>query len=254
MKIRILGCSGAEIPGFKTMSFLINSSVLLDAGAATSSLTMKEQEEISDILITHSHLDHIKDVLFLADNLVGRPNKPINLITTSEIISIIQGSFLNNSVWPDFTIIPTITDPIIRFKPIEAEKEFRIDHLTVKAVEVNHTVKAVGYFIRDGDSAILHSGDTGPTERLWQIANETENLKAIFIETSFPNEMQKLAEVSKHLTPNLLNDELKKLKKRDVPIYIIHMKPQYIDTLKKELRAIGDSNIHFLEQGQELEF
>jgi len=165
MKIRVLGCSGAEIPGFKTMSFLINTSVLLDAGAATSSLTMKEQEEISDILITHSHLDHIKDVLFLADNLVGRPNKPINLITTSEIISIIQGSFLNNSVWPDFTIIPTVSDPIIRFKPIETEKEFRIDHLTVKAVEVNHTVKAVGYFITDGDSAILHSGDTGPTDR-----------------------------------------------------------------------------------------
>lgn len=254
MKIRILGCSGAEIPGFKTMSFLINSSLLLDAGAVTSTLTMKEQEEISDILITHSHLDHIKDVLFLADNLVGRPNKPINLITTSEIISIIQGSFLNNSVWPDFTIIPTVSDPIIRFKPIEVEKEFRIDHLTVKAVEVNHTVKAVGYFISDGDSAILHSGDTGSTDRLWQVANETEKLKAIFIETSFPNEMQKLAEVSKHLTPNLLNDELKKLKKRDVPIYIIHMKPQYIDTLKREIRGIGYPNIHFLEQGQELEF
>jgi len=87
-----------------------------------------------------------------------------------------------------------------------------------------------------------------------QIANETENLKAIFIETSFPNEMQKLAEVSKHLTPNLLKDELKKLKKRNVPIYIIHMKPQYIDTLKKEIRDIGYPNIRFLEQGQELEF
>lgn len=254
MKIRILGCSGAEIPGFKTMSFLINSSVLLDAGAVTSSLTMKEQEEISDILITHSHLDHIKDVLFLADNLVGRPNKPINLITTSEIISIIQGSFLNNSVWPDFTIIPTITDPVIRFKPIEAEKEFKIDHLVVKAVEVNHTVKAVGYFISDGDSAILHSGDTGPTDRLWQIANETENLKAIFIETSFPNEMQKLAEVSRHLTPSLLKDELKKLKKKDIPIYIIHIKPQYLDTLKREIREIGNSNLHLLEQGEELTF
>jgi len=72
MKIRVLGCYGAEFPGFKTMSFLINESVLLDAGSATSTLSIEEQERVSDILITHSHLDHIKDILFLADNLAGR--------------------------------------------------------------------------------------------------------------------------------------------------------------------------------------
>lgn len=254
MKIRILGCYGAELPGFKTMSFLLNGTVLLDAGSATSSLTIEEQEKITDILITHSHLDHIKDILFLADNLAGRKHTPINLIATDDIIAIIQTSFLNNTIWPDFTLIPTVNDPIIRFNPLRTEEEVRIDHLRVKAVEVNHTVKGVGYFVRDGNGSFLHSGDTGPTERLWRIANETEDLRAVFIETSFPNEMERVAEISKHLTPKLLKEELKKLKRTDIPIYVIHMKPQYINTLKKEIGDIGYPNIRLLEQGQELTF
>lgn len=254
MKIKILGCYGAEFPGFKTMSFLINDSVLLDAGAVTSSLSIEGQEKISDILITHSHLDHVKDILFLADNLAGRKKNPINIIGTDEILSLIQGTFLNNSIWPDFTLIPDINSPVIKFKQIKTEESINVSHLTVKAVEVNHTVKGVGYFINDGVGAIMHTGDTGPTDRIWQIANETKDLKALFVETSFPNELEKLAEISKHLTPHLLKEELKKLKRTDIPVYIVHMKPQYINALKKEITDIGHPSIHFLEQGQELEF
>lgn len=254
MKIKILGCYGAEFPGYKTMSFLINDSLLLDAGSVTSSLSIEEQERISDILITHSHLDHIKDILFLSDNLTGRVSRPINIITTPEISSVIQKNFLNNTIWPDFTLIPTITEPIVRFRLIKTEETVNIDHITVMAVDVDHTVDGVAYFISDGNATILHSGDTGPTERIWQVANNTKDLKAVFIEASFPNELAKLAEISKHLTPNMLKEELKKFKKSNVPVYVIHMKPQYLDVLKKELGEIGYPNLHILEQGQEFEF
>ena len=72
MKMKVLGCYGAELPGFKTMGLLLNDTLLVDAGSVTSSLSIEEQERISNILVTHSHLDHIKDILFLADNLAGR--------------------------------------------------------------------------------------------------------------------------------------------------------------------------------------
>ncbi|MEK6726504.1 MAG: 3',5'-cyclic-nucleotide phosphodiesterase [Deltaproteobacteria bacterium] len=254
MKMKVLGCYGAELPGFKTMGLLLNDTLLVDAGSVTSSLSIEEQERISNILVTHSHLDHIKDILFLADNLAGRKKNHINIIATDEIISIIQGTFLNNMVWPDFTLIPTTSDPIIRLKKIKTEEKFQVDYLTVKAVDVEHTVKSVGYFISDGNGTIIISGDTGPTDRIWQIANEKKDMKAVFIETSFPNKLERLAEISKHLTPHLLKEELKKLKRTDIPVYIVHMKPQYIDILKKEITEIGHPSIHFLEQGQELEF
>lgn len=254
MKIRVLGCYGAEFPGFKTMSLLINDTILLDAGSATSSLSFEEQDRISDIIITHSHLDHIKDILFLADNMAGRKRSPINVIAPDEIIVIIQKTFLNNTVWPDFTLIPTISDPVIRFKTIKTEEDVRIDHLIVKAVDVNHSINGVGYFISDGGATFMHSGDTGPTDRIWQIANKTDNLKAVFIETSFPNEMERVAEISKHLTPRLLKEELKKLNRTDIPVFIVHMKPQFIDVLTKEISEIGHPGIRFLVQGEELEF
>lgn len=254
MKIKILGCYGAEFPGFKTMSFLINDSVLLDAGSVTSSLSIEEQERISDILITHSHLDHIKDILFLADNLTGRVKSPINMITTAEISGVIQKNFLNNTIWPDFTLIPTITDPVVKFKLISPEERFKIDNLSVMAVAVNHTVDGVGFFISDDNGTILHTGDTGSTNRVWDIANNTRDLKAVFVETSFPNSMARLAEISKHLTPNMLKDELNKFKRSDVPVYVVHMKPQYLDVLKNELGEIGFANLRILEQGQEFEF
>lgn len=254
MKIKILGCYGAEFPGFKTMSFLINDSVLLDAGSVTSSLSIEEQERLTDILITHSHLDHIKDILFLADNLTGRIKNPINLVTTKEISAIIQTYFFNNTIWPDFTLIPTINEPVVRFKIIRTEERFKIDHLSVMAVAVNHTVDGVAYILSDPDGTIIHSGDTGPTERLWQVANGIIDLKAVFVETSFPNEMTELAQISKHLTPNMLKEELKKFKRSDIPVYVVHMKPQYLDILKEEIRGVDYPNLHLLEQGQELIF
>ena len=51
MKIRVLGCHGSELPGHNPTAFLINDSILLDAGAVTSALTLEEQLKIKAILI-----------------------------------------------------------------------------------------------------------------------------------------------------------------------------------------------------------
>jgi hypothetical protein len=42
MEIKILGCYGGNAPGYYLTSFLINNKILVDAGAVTSSLTIKE--------------------------------------------------------------------------------------------------------------------------------------------------------------------------------------------------------------------
>ena len=59
--------------------------------------------------------------------------------------------------------------------------------------------------------------------------NAIKNLKAVITETSFPNELQDLANVSGHLTPSTLADELRKLKK-DVPVYLYGGKPKHLKT------------------------
>ena len=73
-------------------------------------------------------------------------------------------------------------------------------------------------------AAILWSSDTGPTTRFWEIANRTRNLSAGAVETSFDNALQEIADVSLHLTPRTLEQELRKLE-RKVPILLHHLKP-----------------------------
>jgi len=46
MKIRILGCYGGQLLGFHLTSFLINDTILLDAGSPTEALTLEEQTKI----------------------------------------------------------------------------------------------------------------------------------------------------------------------------------------------------------------
>ena len=80
MKIRVLGASGSDIPGHHLSSFLLNNKILFDAGGVTSSLSFTAQQKIEHIFITHAHLDHIRDIPFLADNIIlSGKSKRINI-------------------------------------------------------------------------------------------------------------------------------------------------------------------------------
>lgn len=254
MEIKVLGCNGGLLQGLRSPSFLVNKEVLLDAGHVASLLTMEEQDRIRDIFITHFHLDHTKDITFLTDNALGRPDLPINIYATKVTISYFKKHFFNNFNWPDFTDILSDGKPVAELVTIKLGEKVRMKGLEITAFKVIHAVQGVGYLINDGKSSFIYSGDTGPTDELWRIANSEENLKGIIIDTSFPNEMQKLADVSGHLTPNTLKIELEKLKKKGVPIYIFHLKPNFINILKEEINDIGSNDIHLLENDQIISF
>jgi 3',5'-cyclic-nucleotide phosphodiesterase len=99
---------------------------------------------------------------------------------------------------------------------------------------VRHTVPTHGYLVEDEEGAVLFTSDTGPTHEVWDVANRTAALRAVIVEVSFPNRMQNVADVSLHLTPTTLALELAKLK-RDVPVYLYHLKPAYVEELRQEL-------------------
>jgi ribonuclease BN (tRNA processing enzyme) len=112
----------------------------------------------------------------------------------------------------------------------------------------------VGYFITDNNASILYIGDTGPTEKIWREANKFQELKAIFIETSFPNRLLDFANSCGHLVPLTLKSELQKLNDSYIPIFIFHLKPRYSEAIKKEIEEIGNPNITVLGPGDIFEF
>jgi len=252
MKIRVLGCYGGEMPGYRTSCFFINGTVVLDAGAITSSLTLREQARIGAILLSHAHIDHLKDIGFLADNVFGRIKAPIHLVSIPDVLDSVKKHFLNGKLWPDFTAIPNRKNPVFILSPLAPMKPKTIMGLRVKAVRVNHTVDAVGFIVSDGKGSIIYSGDTGPTDLLWREANKLKNLRGILLETSFPNSMSDFSTKVGHLSPCTLEAEIKKLNSHNTPIYVYHLKPQYAGVLRREIKAINHPHVKILSQGMVL--
>jgi ribonuclease BN (tRNA processing enzyme) len=186
-------------------------------------------------------MDHTNTLPFLIENSFGSSDQPVSIFCTKRVLAGVRRHLFNNDTWPDFTRIPNHMYPSVRFEEIEIETPFTIDKLSggpleVTAVEVNHVVPTTGLLLRQGRSSVIFTSDTGPTSRIWEVANATEDLAAIITEVSFPNRMQDVADVSLHLTPKTLRAELEKLE-RDVPVYLYHFKPPYIAELREELAA-----------------
>lgn len=253
MHIKVLGCYGGELPGKKTSCLMINHRLVIDAGALTGSISLEEQADIDYILLSHAHLDHVLDVGFLADNVFGKRDKPVQIVSTKTILAQLKKHVLNNRIWPDFTVIPNPRDPILKLKPIKTNEWFKLGKLKIMAVPVNHAVSAVGYIVEENGRSMVYSGDTGPTTRLWKEVNKLKDLKAVFIETSFPDSVQDVADVSGHLTPRTLIGELAKVNQNGMDVYIYHLKPAYLETLTKEIRAKKIPKSHLLKLDQEIE-
>jgi len=233
--------------------FVINSTTALDAGSLTRGLPVEAQRRIRNIVISHAHMDHICALPFLVENVFGASSEALTIHCIKESTIMIRKSIFNNDTWPDFTKIPDRRVPSIQFKEVQREVPFTVDGLTFTPIPVNHIVPTVGYLVEDEGRGVIYTSDTGPTERIWEVANAHPDLKAVIIETSFDNSLEKVAILSKHFTPSMLKEELKKLKK-DVPVYLYHLKPPYIKKMMKEIDALGDPRIHYLIQDKTYTF
>ena len=252
MEIRVLGCYGGEAPGHRTTCFLVNSRVAIDAGAVTAALSLKDQARIDAVLLTHSHLDHIRDLAFLADNIFGKRDQPVVIYGLPETIREVKAHIFNNSVWPDFTRIPSAEHPVLAYQEIREGVAVEVEGLKVTAVKVNHTIPTAGFIVANETKSFAFSGDTGPTEALWAEAAKRPDLAALFLETSFPSRMAGLAELTGHLTPALTRLEFAKLGRPDLPAHLYHMKPQFLKEIMGEMDD-STSTLRVARQGEHIE-
>ncbi|HEX2223412.1 MAG TPA: 3',5'-cyclic-nucleotide phosphodiesterase, partial [Thermoanaerobaculia bacterium] len=253
MLIQVLGGFGGESPDCRMTCLLINGRIALDAGSLTQVLPIERQVAVHSVVLSHSHMDHTNSLPFFIENVYGKSERPIDLHASPATVYAIRKYLFNNATWPDFTRLPNHLLPSVQFQEFESEKPFTIDGVTFTPIEVDHLVETHGFLIEQDGAAVLWSSDTGPTQRLWEIANKTPNLKAVCIETSFDTALQQVADVSLHLTPQTLEAELRKLQKR-VPVLLHHLKPPCIARIREEVRQLQNPDIEYLEQGKEYRF
>ena len=255
MRISILGCGGSRGIDSRPTAFLIDRNLLLDCGVATEVIGLEECARIDHVLITHAHIDHICDLAFLVEAVFDLRKEPIFLYGIREVIEDISSHLLNGTIWPDFSKIPNLQEAKLSYKTVNPLENLKIGSYTVLPIPVNHTVPCVGYLVDDGQTAFAFTGDTYLTNAFWEKIQNHERLRAVIIEASFPNRLEEMARITKHLTPDLVAGELSKLNRRDVEIYVTHLKPFCREEVVADLKSLSKKlPLKILEDGMEIKF
>jgi ribonuclease BN (tRNA processing enzyme) len=252
LAIRVLGPYGGSAPGYRLTTFLLDGETALDAGCLTDALPLAAQRRLRRVVLTHAHFDHVASLPLLCDNLYGQ-RRPLEILAPAPVLSELSRDLFNDRLWPDFTKLPSSSRPTVRLRAIAEGKPFRAGNLTVAAFTVRHAVPAYGYVVSKAGRSVVFSGDTQPTEAIWEAARRARGLKAIFLEVSFSDTQARVARASRHFTPGMLAEALAEAPPR-VPIYLYHMKPPSLSRIRREIAALREPRLKLLESERSFRF
>ena len=256
MKVMLVPSAVAQEEGSQLQflsSYLINETLAIDAGALGLYRTPQEQARVKHILISHTHIDHIATLPIFLENVYNTEPDCVTLHGSAAVLETLQHDIFNNRIWPDFISLSSKGLPFLKLSTLKPGEPVELEGLNITPIPVNHVVPTLGFVIQDQRATVLIPSDTAATEEIWQCANAAPNLKAVFLEASFPDAMAALAEQSKHLTPAGFARELSKLQ-RPVDLFAVHIKSLFRPQIVKELLALGLPNMSPARPGHEYEF
>ena len=224
MQIRVLGAHNTESKNTGMSGLLVDGVLALDAGALTSSLSLKAQFKLKAVLITHHHYDHIRDIPALGMNLFLSA-RSLDIYSHEAVFETLKTHFLNGDLYPRFYERPE-QNPTLRFNVLNPYKTYDVAGYSILPVPVNHSIPAFGYQITAQDGkTIFYTGDTGINlSSVWQHISP----QLLIIVLTAPDRFEESVGSAKHLTPRLLKKELldfKTLKGYLPRVLTVHMNP-----------------------------
>lgn len=247
MDLRVLGCSGGVGIDLRTTTLLIDSDILIDAGTGLGDLSLDEMAKIKHIFVTHSHLDHITGIPLLVDTIFERISTPVVIHAQSETLNALQTHIFNNTIWPDFSRLPTEA-PVLKYQLMEPGEVVDLDGRQFEMISVNHSVAGVGYRVQsDKGGAFAFSGDTTTNDTFWDALNKHDNLDMLIVEAAFTNADKELCRIAGHYCAELLGADIQKLNHKP-NVYITHNKPGMETLIMDECKkAISTQMIYPLQ-------
>ncbi|WP_316846045.1 3',5'-cyclic-nucleotide phosphodiesterase [Pedobacter psychrodurus] len=232
-----------------------------------------QRQQIKGYLISHAHLDHVSGLI------INSPADTVkNIYGLASVLNILRDKYFTWDAWANFA--NEGEKPQLKkytYFPLSEGSTYPLEgtEMRVKAFELSHgnPYKSTAFLVSHNESYVLYLGDTGADEieksdklaKLWQTIAPIINagqLKAIFLEVSFPNE-QPDKQLFGHLTPKLFFSELSKIESltdakafKKVSFIITHTKPPE-ETAKKVKKQLiqgksKDLMLIFPEQGKHL--
>ncbi len=164
-----MGCSGS-FPGPDSASscYLVEhdgARIVLDLGngALGSLARFVDIYDVDAVIISHLHVDHFIDLCSYYVALKYRPDGPTRPMPvwgpsdTGRRLVTAYGLRGNETVASEFEIR-------------DLEPEFTVGPFTIKTTRLVHPVEAYGIRVEAGGEVLAYSGDTGPTDRLVDVA------------------------------------------------------------------------------------
>jgi cAMP phosphodiesterase len=224
---------------------------------------------IKGYLISHAHLDHVAGLII---NSPDDTNK--NIYGLASTLQTLKTHYFTWDSWANFADdgdAPRLKKYHYRVLTPDSVIAIKNTGMTVRAFPLSHAnLQSTAFLVDNNGAYILYLGDTGPDaveksdklHKLWQAIAPlvtAKKLKAIMIETSFPDE-QPDKTLFGHLTPRWLMKEMKDLATitgtyalNGFNIIITHRKPPQdnIDKIKRQLEAenVLHLNLIFPKQG-----
>ncbi|REC47502.1 MBL fold metallo-hydrolase [Chryseobacterium pennipullorum] len=244
---------------------------------AMKSLTASEEtvlrDQIKGYFISHGHLDHVSGLII---NSPADSKKDIFAI--APVLQILQNHYFITDTWINFA--DQGQKPILgkyHYNELKEGTEIPVQKtsLYITGYELSHVnpYKSSAALVRKDDHYLLYLGDTGAdriekADRLNMLWNTVAplikkgQLKTILIEVSFPNKQPEHL-LFGHLTPNLLVEELGKLKEKTglkslegLNIMVTHRKPtgDNPEIIKEELLKNNSLKVNYIfpEQGKKI--
>ena len=239
MKVNIVGSAvDSEYPGQQfAASYVINGRLAIDAGSIGLQSSIETQRRIKHVFLSHGHMDHIASLPMFLDNVYLPGPDYVSIYGPQETLDSLRSDVFNDRLWPDLVRLSQEESPFLKLLPIQAGDLVAVGDLRVTALALDHVVPTLGFIVSDGSGSVAFVSDTQPSDSIWQTLNDVPDLKALFLETAFPNRMGWLAAKAKHLTPILFAEGCRQLR-HAVPIIAVHIKPAFRDEILGELTSL----------------
>jgi len=234
--IEFLGSAGSRSAEGNTTCIRIGEHTTIDAGNLMIPLE-NATVKIKHVLLTHAHMDHLCDLPFLVERHAADWNSPLKVYGTQATLRLLATHIFNDGIWPDFRRIRLEKSgrPCMEFIEITPEKSFEIDGIRITPIPNNHAEGSCGFLLKKSDSGILISSDTYLCDSMIERLNRDKEIRVFCVDISFPSDLGKLAEESRHLTPLLLQKMLEKLRRPDLSVYTVHLKSPWRQQIAREL-------------------
>lgn len=245
--------ASGDNPNQYSTSYVINDVVAIDAGAIGFYQGPREQAAIRHVFLSHTHMDHLASLPAFLENVAGVSQTPVTLHASADVQEGLRRDLFNGRIWANFLELTQDNKQFVILDTIESGRPVEAEGLRITPVAVHHVVPTLGFIVEDASAAIVISSDTGPTEEIWARANRTPNLKAVFLEATFPDSFACLADVTMHLTPAGFAREMQKLA-RPATFFAVHLKARWREALTQELLALKLANLEIAKLGIAYEF